>query len=65
MATIYDPKTADDQYEKYNVAAVVFDLGEDTSIGSGFSTIKSVNFCASISFITSLGSVNSLKAFAI
>ena len=41
MATIYDPKTADDQYETYNTAAVVFDLGEDTSIGSGFSTIKS------------------------
>ena len=41
MATVNDPKTADNDYEQYNVASVVFDIGEDTSVGGGFSTLKS------------------------
>ena len=49
MATTNDPKTADDGYQNFNVATAVFDIGENTTIGGGFSTLKSKDVTIKIS----------------
>jgi len=49
MATVNDPKTADDGFQNFNVATAVFDIGENTTIGGGFSTLKSKDITIKIS----------------